>query len=330
MSLHVLNDTSGASVDWWFLYKLPDNVKGPDGKKTTGKEYLYFDSESTELLSMSSNLIDSPTGALENTIGQLKENGYGYILYNDEKPGKGKNSDTYGHTKGVLAFDPANKDAFWLLHSWPKFPSLNGNNSPSYEYGQTYICIQLKDLNTANNIAEQMSQQNAPQVYDFNIPDGLDKSSSLYKLTQRIDVNETTPPSDITFSSKANNSFRMLAKNRHWDKDFWIDWVGPQLNTDLNVETWRRGTVPPTKDSNDKDDVQDILYINLENLKLNYEWHYTKDHSKWGSSAKGAGNWVCVADINRQTSQENRGGCTIAFQNNLLWKSLSQIEQYKK
>lgn len=101
-----------------------------------------------------------------------------------------------------------------------------------------------------------------------------------------------------------------MAKNRHWNKDFWIDLVGPHL------------------DSNAQDQVTDILYINLEKLSIPYVWHYTKDHAKWGVSE--TDDWVCVADINRQTSQGKRGGGSICFRNKLLWQSLSEVEQLKR
>ena len=94
------------------------------------------------------------------------------------------------------------------------------------------------------------------------------------------------------------------------------------------METWRRGTLPTTVDSDKTHDAQDVLYINLEPLGIDYEWHYTKDHAKWASSLKN--NWVCIADINRQTSQEKRGGGAICFQHPRLWQSLSQIEKYKR
>ena len=59
---------------------------------------------------------------------------------------------TFGHTKGVLAFDIASKTALWLLHSWPKFADPHANEPPSPIYGQTFLCISL-DLATASQIA---------------------------------------------------------------------------------------------------------------------------------------------------------------------------------
>ena len=88
------------------------------------------------------------------------------------------------------------------------------------------------------------------------------------------------------------------------------------------------------------------------NTLSGYEWAYTKDHAKWAVSeredevgiatmgAKSGGvvaaqetgkqtDWVCVADLNRMTSQERRGGGGICFHEPLLWHNLTMIERIK-
>lgn len=296
---------------------------------------MYFDANSKEPLALSSCSLEDGKGALHRTLDQLyrassgSNGSLGWICYNDEIPNTTKSDDERkGHTKGVLAFDLKSDTAFWLLHSWPKFPDIRKKGLGSADYGQTYLSITLKDVETARFIAEQMFHRQEPQAYDCYLPKSLGKDDIFYKLAHEVDVNETDPPCDITFLSKGGQHFRLMAKNRHWAKDFWIDHVGPHLKTDLAVEAWRRGTVPETGDSDKRHDVTDILYINLEKLGVPYEWHYTKDHAKWGVSKKD--DWVCVADINRQTSQEKRGGGSICFQNPVLWKSLCELEQLKK
>ena len=37
-------------------------------------------------------------------------------------------------------------------------------------------------------------------------------------------------------------------------------------------------------------------------------------------------SWVCVGDINRQVSQEKRGGGSICFQEQALWKALLSVQ----
>ena len=337
MSLSAIND-NGKPVDWWFIYKLPDNATSPLGvepksKKTSGYEYLYYDADSTTPLALSPNTLDSNTGALFDTLNQLYSNSadLGRIFYNDEIPGKGS-CLTHGHTKGVLAFDPVTNTAFWLLHSTPRFPLTDNANFPEDEhiYGQTYLCVTLKDVATADAIAAQMYCQQQPDTYGCIMPtNGGDPTTwqNLLKLSQGVDLRSDAPPVDLPFQSAAGKNFRLLAKNKSWHKDFWIDLVGPKLGVDLEVETWRRGTVPPTEDSNNKDDVEDVLYINLEGLGIPYEWHYTKDHSKLAVSI--GPDWVCVADLNRDLKQEKRGGGSICFQNQGLCDGLSKIEKFK-
>ncbi len=281
-------------------------------------------------------------GALHDTLQQILgpdgDGDNGWILYNDEIPGATKNKETKGHTKGVLAFNKVNDSAFWLLHSTPRFPLAGDPVFPGDEmiYGQTFLCVTLKDFDTAEQLAGLMFVQQEPQVYNCHVPPSVPGSSNIARLSEDKKAPKPAEPGDLTFYSRAVAEFRCLAKNRHWGKDFWIDLVGPALKVDLDIETWRRGTLPPTEDGDGVEDVTDVLNIDLEPLGLDYRWHYTKDHSKWAVADKptgetgetgetGGGSWVSVADINRQTSQEKRGGGAICFEDEGLRESLRGI-----
>ncbi|MCP4154121.1 MAG: deoxyribonuclease [bacterium] len=337
--LSALNDAGCKSLDWWFMYKVPKNttIKNNQSKDqdNTGSGYLYYDCEKKKA-GLSPNLLGESKGALYDTLQQLFGPGgnsdNGWILYNDEIPETKKNNESKGHTKGVLAFNKVNNSAFWLLHSTPRFP-LPGNSIfpvDEKEYGQTFLCITLKDYDTAEQLAGVMRAQQEPQVYGNFIPKSVPGESNLAGLAAGQDAPKPAEPADLTFYSKAGNEFRCFAKNRHWGEDFWIDLVGPALQVDLDVETWRRLALPSTEDSNNIDDVKDVLYIDLEPLGVEYQWHYTKDHSKWAVSDKPStetqkGDWVCVADINRQVSQEKRGGGAICFKDKTLRDILKSI-----
>ena len=338
MTLSAINDSNNKPVDWWFMYKLPENAEAPENAKeksepASGYEYLYFDSETKGDLALSDKTLEDESNALQQTLRVIYEAQedlpptLGWICYNDEKPDGTKDSSTYGHTKGVLAFDLESDTAFWLLHSWPKFPNVETGELAVPNYGQTYICITLQDVETARYIAEQMYHRQEPQTYQCHLPSDIKEDDIFYRVANAIDVNETDPPCDIAFFSKDWHPFRLMAKNRHWNKDFWIDLVGPHLQVDVDVETWRRGTVPPEEDIDGKDETKDILHIDLTPLGVNYQWHYTKDHAKWGVSE--TDDWVCVADINRMTSQAKRGGGAICFRNKKLWECLRKIELLK-
>ena len=211
MTLEVRRDDATKTVDWWFMYKLPHGVKPSKGasadyKATTGWEYLYFDSESKGPLALSTQTLDGKSGALHGTLQQLYEatsdskGSLGWICYNDEVPNTDRPDDRRkGHTKGVLAFDEASDTAFWLLHSWPKFPDIQTPGLGSDDYGQTYLCITLKDVETARFIAEQMYHRQEPQAYDCRLPASLAKDdcawsnqSGLLSLFSKRDFPQVT------------------------------------------------------------------------------------------------------------------------------------------
>jgi deoxyribonuclease-2 len=335
MALSAIGD-SGKHVDWWFIYKVPKDAKAADksGKPATGYEYAYFDSDS-KVLAGSKHLLNDTSNALHLTLQQMPASGHptmAAVFYNDEYPSslKKTNNDDKGHCKGVLAFDSATNSAIWLLHSTPRYSTPGSFEFPSDEldYGQTFLCITLKDVKTAEAIATQMLSQQGPQTYGPALPK---TAGSVWSNLTAGKFTLSKTPSDITFTSKAGKKFRSIAKSRLWGQDLWSDEVGDDLGVNLDVESWRRGTIPSTEDSNKKDDVVDVVDIDLGKVKFPYAWPETKDHAKWAQSietpGKPAADWVCIADINRQTSQSKRGGGAICFQHPTLWKCLAQIDQ---
>jgi len=327
-------DEAGNPVDWWFIYKVPKLSAGAGDDSATGYEYVYYDSTidaSTaggRQVTKSPYVLNSDNGALNKTLDSVFKNPAtadpttGWILYNDEMPESvGKPDDgNKGHTKGVIAFDTATNTGYWLLHSWPKFANPTVAGSPTPDYGQTYLCITI-DVATANKIAAQMANHQEPQVYYTRTAD-LATTDPLYILAQPLNPN---PPGDsdaIQLTSKAGMPFQVIAKNKQWNKDFWNQLVGPTLGDDMDVETWIRGAIPPTADSDGIHKTFDIKYINLGPLGAHWAWPETSDHAKWGITINKP--WVCIGDINRMISQEKRGGGTIAFQNQILWQALSK------
>jgi deoxyribonuclease-2 len=329
-------DENGKPVDWWFIYKVPELGAGAGTDAATGYEYVYYDATidadpdpRNRNVAKSPYLLNSHQGALNLTLDSVFKNfknpsaTTGWILYNDEMPDDVNRKDDAhkGHTKGVIAFDTASKTAFWLLHSWPKFTDpKNTKTDPTPKYGQTYLCISL-DLDAATQLAAQMADHQEPQIY-FPNPANLPKTSALYLLTQSA---SSTPAGDadvINLKSAAGMPFKVLAKNKEWNKDFWNQWVGPTLGDDMDDETWIRGPIPPIADSDGIHKTFDIKYVNLGSMGVHWAWPETHDHAKWGITLHEP--WICVGDINRMISQRKRGGGTIAFQNQILWQALSK------
>jgi deoxyribonuclease II len=323
----------GAPVDWWFIYKTPEDTGTPNNK---GFDFLYFDPQSEDL-TLSPIGLDQDGQALDHTLTAIfnAPASTGYVVYNDEHPDKKKNCSEKGHCKGILAFDKASDSALLLLHSTPRFPADREYTLPDDEriYGQTFLCISLPDYQTANRIAQQMLTQQNPQVLQESsrIPASLQDDEPLSLLLRGSGIDESKTPSTLRFTSRAGKPFLLIAKSRKWGEDFWLDLISPELQCDLIVETWRRGATTPLQDSRSSSFDEDTLTLKF-NLgpSRTYEWPYTRDHAKWAVALKNNSSslpWVCVADINRMVSQEKRGGASLCFQESRLWQVLTDAEE---
>ena len=386
MTLSAL-DENGNPVDWWFAYKLPSLPLPPVSEEEAksrnaedleiyeeainlsmgtaeGTEYLYCDATSPALptaLSSHTNILRS--GALVNTIQQLRyaaqyDQQVGWFSYNDEHPkhnyqpipSSPADNPGYGHSKGLLAFDLKTNSTFWMLHSWPCYPSISNLliDSPSRLFGQTLLCVTLKDVATADAIARVFHSQSQPQIIDMNLPQTIEpaKYPNLVQLAHDMPLGTGIPlplgsstPSDTTFLSRNGTGFRLFAKSKDWKvpatdkvqepRDLYSDLIGPTLGVNLEVETWQQGGESET-DSDNNHTTQDIQWIDLEPLGLKYAWNYLyHDHAKWAISRdadkQSETDWVIVADINRIDTQYKRGGVGIAFQNQALAHSLHSI-----
>jgi deoxyribonuclease II len=320
-------DEQGKPVDWWFLYKVPKLTQSAGVNSATGYEYLYFD-PSYAAPKRSAALLNSGHGALDLTLAAVfscPAPSTGWILYNDELPDgvPGSNKDDLGHTKGVIAFDVQSNTAFWLLHSWPKYPVPGTRTLPTPMFGQTFLCVALS-LATAKALAAQMVRFQQPQSYLPRLPRGLPATSSLRRLTQPLNPRLPGASNQLGCKTRGGQAFQVFAKNRLWGKDFWSDLVGPGLHANMDDETWIRGPIPPILDSDGIYKTFDIKFITLHRLRAPWAWPETKDHAKWGITT--TNDWVCAADINRMISQEKRGGGGIALQNHALWSALSKTD----
>jgi deoxyribonuclease-2 len=323
----------GQPVDWWFIYKTPEHT---GTKNNQGFDFFYYDPVSAAL-QLSPVGLDQDNQALGYTLQTVFDapTTAGFIIYNDEHVDKQDNNSEKGHCKGVLAFDKASDSALLLLHSTPRFPADLELTLPGEEkiYGQTFICITLPDYQTANRIAQQMLQQQNPQVLQESsrIPASLQNDEPLFQLFHGTAINESKQPSTLRLKSKGGKEFLLIAKSRIWGEDFWLDLISPELKCDLVVETWRRGKVTPLQDTRSDTYDEDLLTLDFKSLSSSpYEWPYTKDHSKWAAALKNSNNsspWVCVSDINRMVSQEKRGGGSLCFQEDKLWQALKAAEE---
>lgn len=304
-------DGSGNPVDWWFTYKLPD-----------GYQFAYIDANSDSSsgpMEIAGSLSGS-SNALIQTLNNLISGGNNipHMFYNDQPP-SGDASSSYGHTKGVVAVSESK--AFWIIHSTPHFPAPASGGSfdfPSTEtdYGQTFLCM-TTSASSANNIGNQL-QYTRPFVYKNTLPSSvLSKYSSLQSVISK-NWEESGGTNSETFYS-GGVSFTSYAKNSEWDSDIYEDLVAPNLGSSLIAETWMRGeqlgSYCTPKYSYDVVDVTDMQVAG------GTTWKETQDHAKWCITSSGS-NEVCVCDINRMTSQRNRGGGCMCFASSSVYGQL--------
>lgn len=332
-------DESGNPVDWWFMYKISGKASTGDGRKLLGTEYIYFDSNAPAdgKLALSPHHVDKD-GALPNTLNQLygpaasANKQLGWYFYNDENPITGQVVGSRAHAKGVLAFDLESNSGFWLIHSTPKFPPKDAYSFPKtgMPNAQTLLCITLPDADAARAIANQMYHVQQPNVYlSSDIPSGIASDPNdprVLLMKDQVAPGNTPLHAVVPFNSKGGVKFMSIAKNKTWGLDFYNDLVGPTLNENLDVETWEHDPTPPAMDSDKVHTVVDMKAIDLDALGIDIAWPEPDDHAKLAISDKAeAIRYICVGDINFTLAQEKRGGGTVAFQCDALWKGISSI-----
>lgn len=338
-------DENNASVDWYVLYKLPKEQTSSNPLIREGLAYLYITNVTIGTgWQLSTRTIGSNNSIPGITLAPLynrgNENKTLWNLYNDSPP-DASNAATYGHTKGVAMVN--SEQGFWLIHSVPNFPPVpkageqtrplkkeNITTAGTYSYpetgtnyGQSFLCVSLGG-DQFNLVGEQL-MHNEIAVYAKNIPDNL---AQLYPLftnatnQRRFKSPPYTHKAHIT--SLGSVEFTSFAKSGKWGKDLYADFVAPQLQSDLYVQSWLngRGKLPSTCSGRKVYNVK-----TLHSEAANIDFTSSRDHSKWAISAsrKSPNSWVCVGDINRADTQYSRGGGAVCFKDSRLWNDYRNV-----
>eukprot|EP01025_Chloroclados_australasicus_P054277 TRINITY_DN6429_c0_g1_i10.p1 TRINITY_DN6429_c0_g1~~TRINITY_DN6429_c0_g1_i10.p1 ORF type:complete len:377 (-),score=22.29 TRINITY_DN6429_c0_g1_i10:390-1520(-) len=332
------------SVDYWVALKFPESYQFVYTDSSQITQNPKFEFQSSTDLRNENNVVDYQ-------LQQIKNNNYNFIAYNDEDPNGGIHS-TYGHSKGVLAFNQ--KGGFWLQHSVPKFPDLELKFSypePEVRYGQHFFCLSL-DKNSVNFVAEALRLAKV-YVYDYQFDQGLELS---FPFLEQIILREFDTRDFLVQQFKLKDrQFNLFSKNRKYENFFWDEIVVPFYECGMAFETWRLGIGALHSCCQDvcKYDVINIDYVNLSyvnnslsNMTLTQQqlrdlqsnrqgsslgfqqitWKWSHDHSKWGISIDSScAQVVCFGDINREYSQNKRGGTAICSKDSNLYQLLSQI-----
>ncbi|XP_076675033.1 deoxyribonuclease II [Andrena cerasifolii] len=332
-------DENNMPVDWYVLYKLPKLQTSSNPLIRKGLAYLYItDATVGTGWQLSARSIASNSSIPGSTLAPLyndendEENLW--ALYNDSPP-DAPSIGSYGHAKGVAVVNSG--QGFWLIHSVPSFPPApkagdltrppkNGhvNITGRYDYpqsgtlyGQSFLCVSL-DGDQFNTVGKQL-MYNEIIVYAKNIPDTLATKYPLLRNAtnqKRIKL----PPYDdkAVIKSLRSVEFTSFAKGGKWQRELYADFVGPQLQTDLYVQSWQNGPGKLPSICTDR------KIYNVKSLifgAASVDYANTHDHSKWAVSVtnRTSTHWVCIADINRASTQYSRGGGALCFKQPQLW-----------
>lgn len=307
-------DESGSETDYWAALKENDGANTYYHDADTGSGFK----KSSHGLSTS----DSNQGAVMATLHQLYGDlgsSHAYAMYNDEAP-TGHDSSVRAHSKGVILFN--GEKGFWLVHSFPRWPGgveQGYQGLPTVTYGQSFFCVTFR-LSELEKIAG-IQQMHWPLLYSFKVTSDLE--SSLPSFSSWINGGKsTTEHQSTSLRSYNGRTFSHFGKSGPSDADLYADLVAPGIKSNLRVETWQNGKEDLKMPAFCKPDYQ----YTVENVTAVHmadkSWTETQDHSKWAVSDSGA-QVVCIGDINRQYSQEKRGGGTLCYHNSDLWHAFN-------
>ena len=348
----------GKPVDSWVIIKKPK-----------GTEYFYYDSYNKLFNTSPISLNDTLSGALTYTIKQLwsdkekyeSNHNTNYVIYNDQIPkldtyeynifddnynDNYNNNDilqedyatSYGHTKGLFAFDDINNNGFWITHSFPLFPlgpkdtnEYKGLGSNAFTYAQNALCLSVS-ATTINNMANKFLL-NRPQIYDYKItPDkgkgkgkGKGKDKYKYENIKRLvdgEYSKVKLCDSTVLETQEGMRFILYSKSAEWNNDLYSECVTPSQQETLLVETWIRGSAIGPNCPLSNYDTLDVKYLDFivdgssNTIYSSDSWSETQDHSKWAITENK--NIICMGDINRMTTQYLRGGGTACFEDKIL------------
>ena len=344
-------DNSGEKVPWWVMFKLPRLSKDKDNRVNKGYGFAYIDAHTDDdgVFSLYETPIDDDNNpvALARTLSQVfgknnysfgeimrlrhlesTNNGSSFILYNDQTEEK-VISSTWGHSKGVIAYDGHN--GLWLTHSAPKYPNIDQNIGLKFPvseaiYGQHFFCISM-DKYDLNNLATQLKYVRPWIYFDGFSKIHLKDLPAIYDLINKKQINDGTNVSlrKLKAVGDSKTTFIHFAKNKHWNQDLWDNLISVHLEEDMLVESWIRGNnIGPKCSDFHVNNVKKIHIFPSDGENSNgWTWLESQDHSKWGIGSNHQNKWVCFGDINRMTTQRKRAGGAICFKNAAIWNRLS-------
>ncbi|XP_065202454.1 deoxyribonuclease-2-alpha-like [Planococcus citri] len=308
-------------------YKLPRIRYHQNENVQKGIAYLFVTSDTVNngWTLANDTILDEnsiPGRTLSVIIGNQVEDIF-WIFYNDAPPIAPTNL-TLGHTKGAVV--GSRSKGFWLVHSVPHFPLINRQNGYVYPhtgtmYGQSFLCISLKP-NDMDNIGTQLMINDAnifENTFQGTLADvfpQLKKAADMQRLPQNKNI--------AIIQSAGNASFRSFAKSRLFGKDLYSQWMSNELKCTLLTETWLHDNIMPSV-CNETYQVHNIKKIKWNSTSDYDQFNDYYDHSKWTICAEEKTPWICIGDINRESTQLVHGGGTVCLNDLSLWKIYSKM-----
>lgn len=309
----------GQPVDWFVALRLPDS-----------RSYWFFEATSTRFKVLPDEIF------LQKLFEEIDLRYDSVQLWNDEPPLKKKAflaAIMSAHDKGVLYRKKDTNSGFYLLHSVPNFPTHNGV-SISYvtptgsNYGQSMICISLKDQSQFSTLIQQILAENA--ILYFNNFAPISKQAGILKFRDffagKLDIMRK-PLQTLKFKSLTGDvidkvlpmtSFRFIVKTKYSQADPFEGILAPLTQSSWITETWGRPYKPDTCNT-----TQHV--INNQQICFGSVCYpSTKDHSKWALSLD-ISNLVCISGLNHMDSQSKRGGTFVCFTNSYLYTQMRTI-----
>jgi len=301
----------GGSVDWFSLLKYPGDMT------TRAPRYAYLDPRSGSSYQVITGALSDHRGQpLPNTIeaiNSIPQAKLSVLLFNDQPPTAASNSRG-AHAKGIIAFDSSTQTGVYILHSMPKFPSLNGDGATisikipesALKYGQHVYCVSL-DRESIGHVMSNIPLMK-PIIYHST---GMFKSLPA-KGKEHFLVSQFHLPN--------GEDQWFLTKNPSFSGFLFEDVVSTYFGVNLATESWGRPYQGPH--------CSRLHSVNILKVAINGQdqWKNTNDHSKWTVSTGASGIKVaCLCDMNRMNSQGSRGGSCLCSRSANLHRALSNI-----
>ncbi len=316
----------GKPVDWFIAYKIPKKIDNP---LQDGYGYAYMDANTNGFKVSKYSAADTQS-AMGATLQQVYRNAehqkdsLAYVFYNDANP-DGKEFFDYAHSKGDVAFNKEN--GFWLVHSVPKYPGFVADgysypHSGTY-YGQMFFCVSFNS-SQFDSIGLQL-RYNGPHIHDSNFPEFMKELyPNVFSLMQGDFISDPPYNHSQKLVSSAGKTLIHFAKTKDFNADLYYSFVAPALKTNLLAETWQHGSgrIGPSCDGYT---VENIIKLSVQTDTDAFAFANYKDHSKFVVSKSSDLPYVCIGDINRMTTQYERGGGTLCTKDPYIWKTFHKL-----